>query len=111
MVEDDLDSVHTMAALLKAMGHEVHFAINGFSALTIARRYRPDVVLLDIELPDFSGCEIARKLRGEGLNMRFIAVSAMPEEPYRERALAAGCERFYRKPMDPAVLEKLLDEP
>ena len=110
MVEDDLDSVHTMAALLKAMGHEVQFAINGFSALTIARRYRPDVVLLDIELPDFSGCEIARRLRAEGLDMRLIAVSAMPEDPYRAQALEAGCERFYRKPMDPALLEKLLGE-
>jgi two-component system CheB/CheR fusion protein len=112
VVEDNLDSVHSMALLVRMMGHEVRFAINGFAALDIAREFRPDVVLLDIGLPDFNGCEIARQLRfEEGLGKtRFIAISALPAQQYREQALAAGCDGFYSKPIDPAVLEKLIGE-
>src|SRR3954471_5036787 len=78
VVEDNLDAVHSMAVLVKMMGHEVQFAINGFAALDIARTFRPEIVLLDIGLPDFSGCDIARQLRFEpGLeDTRLIAISA-----------------------------------
>ena len=63
VVEDNLDSVHSMAMLIQAMGHDVEFAINGFVALDLARAFRPDVVLLDIGLPDFKGDQVARKLK------------------------------------------------
>jgi CheY-like chemotaxis protein len=101
-----------MALLVRMMGHEVRFAINGFAALEIAREFRPEVVLLDIGLPDFNGCEIARQLRFEESlrHTRFIAISALPAQQYREQALAAGCDDFYPKPIDPAVLEKLLGD-
>lgn len=110
VVEDDLDSVHAMAQLIKMMGHEVHFAINGFAAIDIARTYRPDIIILDIGLPDFKGDEIARQLRYEpGLeNVRMIAISGLPQENLEQRAHEAGCAEFYRKPVDPAKLEELL---
>ena len=110
VVEDNLDSVHSMAYLVKMMGHEVRFAINGFAALAIAREFRPDVVLLDLGLPDFNGCEVARQLRYEDAfrNTRFIAISALPVQQYRQLALQAGCDEFYAKPIDPKVLEALL---
>ena len=112
VVEDNLDSVHSMAILVKMMGHEVQFAINGFAALAIAREFLPDIVLLDLGLPDFNGCEIARQLRFEqGLrNTRFIAISALPAQQYRPLALKAGCDEFYAKPIDPQVLERLLGD-
>lgn len=101
-----------MATLVKMMGHEVDFAINGFAALDVARRFRPDVVLLDIGLPDFSGCKIASQLRYEPdfKNTRFIAISALPAEKYRQVALDAGCTHFFAKPIDPNVLEALLSD-
>ena len=110
VVEDNLDSVHSMAILVKMMGHEVQFAINGFAALAVAREFRPDIVLLDLGLPDFNGCEVARQLRYEEAlrHTRFIAVSALPAQQYRELALRAGCDDFYAKPIDPRALERLL---
>jgi two-component system CheB/CheR fusion protein len=113
VVEDDLDSVHSMATLIKMMGHEVQFAINGFAALDVARTYRPDIIILDIGLPDFQGDHIAMQLRYEpGLERaRIIAISGLPEEHLEQRALKAGCAEFYRKPMDPAKLEELLARP
>src|SRR5688572_32243103 len=112
IVEDNLDSVHSMAMLLKSMGHEVHFAINGFAAIDIARQFRPDVILLDIGLPDFKGDEIAQQFKYEpGLeNVRIIAITGLPLADVEQRALQAGCEQVFAKPMDPAVLEKLLAE-
>lgn len=112
MVEDNLDSVHSMAYLVKMMGHEVRFAINGFAALAIAREFRPNVILLDLGLPDFNGCEVARQLRYEDAlrSTRFIAISALPAHQYRELALQAGCDEFYAKPIDPKVLEALLED-
>ena len=77
VVEDDLDSVHSMALLIKMMGHEVQFAINGMAAIDIARTFRPHIIILDIGLPDFNGDHIARQLRFEpGLeNTQLIAIS------------------------------------
>ncbi|HEY1289572.1 MAG TPA: response regulator [Burkholderiales bacterium] len=113
VVEDDLDSVHSMAMLIKMMGHEVQFAINGMAAIDIARTFRPDIIMLDIGLPDFEGDQIARQLRYEpGLeSAHLIAISGLPEEHLESRALRAGCAEFYRKPIEPAMLEALLARP
>ena len=109
VVDDNLDAVHSMAILIKMMGHECQFAINGLAALQIAREFRPDVILLDIGLPDFMGYEIAKQLKWEpGLELtRIIAVTALPQAD-SDLAIESGCDEFYRKPLDPLLLEALL---
>jgi len=113
VVEDNLDSVHSMTALIRMMGHEVQFAINGFAAIDVARSYRPDIVIVDIGLPDFKGDHLARQLKYEpGLEQaRIIAISGLPLENLEARAREAGCAEFYRKPIDPTKLEEILAEP
>jgi two-component system, sensor histidine kinase len=113
IVEDNLDSVHSMTALIRMMGHEVQFAINGFAAIDVARTYRPDIIIVDIGLPDFKGDHLARQLKYEpGLEQtRIIAISGLPQQNLEERALQAGCAEFYRKPIDPSKLEELLAKP
>jgi CheY-like chemotaxis protein len=102
-----------MAALIRMMGHEVQFAINGLAAIDIARSYRPDIILLDLGLPDFNGDHVATQLRYEpGLeHTRIIAISGLPEAHLEQRAFKAGCAEFYRKPIDPAKLEQVLAQP
>src|SRR3954463_12451107 len=102
VVEDDLDTVHSMTRLIKLMGHECQFAINGFAALKIAREFKPEIILLDIGFPDFKGYDMAKQLRYEpGLEQtRIIAITALPDYN-RAHAIEAGCDEFYRKPMDP----------
>lgn len=97
---------------MKMMGHEVQFAINGFAALDIARQFRPDIVLLDIGLPDFNGCDVVRQLKWEpGFeDTRFVAISALPAQQHKQKALDAGCTDFYAKPIDPRVLEEMLGD-
>lgn len=110
VVEDNLDAVHSMAVMLRMMGHEVEFAINGFAAIDVARTFRPDFILLDMGLPDFRGDKIARQLKYEpGLEKtRIIAITGQSLKDVRERALEAGCEEVFAKPIAPAALEELL---
>src|SRR5258706_14762095 len=95
VVDDSLDTIHSLAFVLRDMGHEVEFAINGYAALEAARRFRPEVVLLDIRLPDTTGWEIARRLKreaaerrlsgGEAAEPRVIAVTGQTREGDRAR--------------------------
>jgi CheY-like chemotaxis protein len=112
VVEDNLDAVHSMAMLIKTMGHVVRFAINGFAALELAREFRPDVILLDIGLPDLQGCEIARQLKWEpGLERtRMLAISGRSDQELRRQALDAGCDELLVKPLDPSLLEEILGD-
>lgn len=114
VVDDNLDAVHSMATLIKMMGHEVMFAINGFAALDVARKFRPHIVLLDISLPDFQGYQVAQQLKWEpGLeHTRIIAITGLTAyENDRQRAYESGCNELHRKPIDPALLEKMLSGP
>ena len=110
IVDDNLDLVHTTSVLMRSLGCEVQFAINGFAAIDVAREFRPDIIFLDISLPDFSGIDIARQLRYEpGLeNTRIVAVTGRRLDEVRDRALGAGCEEVLAKPVSVGKLEELL---
>jgi CheY-like chemotaxis protein len=110
VVEDNLDSVHTLAFLLTDMGHTVEYAINGYVALDVARRFRPDIVLLDLGLPGIDGFEVCRRIKRDSqLRLaRVIALTAFSQDEYRERAAQVGCELYLVKPVETKVLEELL---
>ena len=110
VVEDNLDTVHTLARVLQEMGHVVDYAINGYAAMELARRFKPDFILLDLGLPGMDGFELCRRLkREEGMaNTRFVAITGYAQDEYRERSKAAGFDLHLTKPLDPRVLERLL---
>jgi CheY-like chemotaxis protein len=112
VVDDNLDTVESMATLLRIMGHEVQFALTGFAAIKIAAAFRPEIVLLDIGLPDTKGDKVAKQIKSErGLeHVRIIAITGRAGDEDRRDALAAGCEDYRIKPLDPAVLEQLLEK-
>jgi CheY-like chemotaxis protein len=111
VVDDNLDFVHSLTVLLRAMGHEADFAINATVALAVARTFRPDTILLDITLPDGDGRLLADELRREiGLDdVRIVCVTGRESEDPR-RSIQAGCDAHYVKPLDRAEIEKLLGE-
>ena len=112
VVEDNLDGVHSLVLLLRDMGHEVEYAINGYAALDMAGRIRPEIVLLDLNLPGLSGFDVCRRIKANPAlkGARVIALTAYTQDEYRQRATAMGCERYLVKPVDPRELEKLLSE-
>lgn len=108
-MDDNLDSVHTMALLLKHLGHEVRFAINGGAAMLVARSLKPEFVFLDLGLPDMDGCQVARALKSEfGDTVRIIAVTGRDSAEDRARSAQAGCERHLAKPADLGLIQTLL---
>ena len=110
VVEDNLDSVHSMVMLLRSMGHVVDFAINGYAAMFLARQMMPEFVFLDLGLPGLDGFEVCRRIKAEPAlkQARIIAVTGYAQLDYEHRAREAGAEAFFRKPMSIRVLEELL---
>lgn len=110
IVEDDLDAVHAFEALLVGMGHFVECAINGYVAIDVARRFRPDFIFLDLGLPGLSGYDVCSRLKSDpGLKRtRVIAVTAHGHDDARVRAQAVGCEMHLLKPVPPGIIEEIL---
>ena len=108
VVDDHLDGLHSLLALLKSVGHAVAFAINGFAAIAEAREFKPDVIILDMRLPDMSGLDVARQLKFEpGLEgVRIIGLSGSPE--LKQKASEHGILEFVLKPADAKVWRELL---
>jgi CheY-like chemotaxis protein len=110
VVDDNTDAARTLAALLRSLGHETSVAYGGTQALAIAAEFRPDVVLLDIGMPDIDGYEVARQLRALTGQppVRIVAVSGWGQEPDRRKSQEAGFDLHLVKPVDPDELMKML---
>jgi two-component system CheB/CheR fusion protein len=113
VVEDNLDAVHSTCALLWEMGHNADYAINGYVAVDLARRLKPDVLILDLGLPGLSGFDVLERLRAdpELEKLRVIVVTAYSEPEYMDLAKQLGCEAFLVKPVSPKELARILGEP
>jgi two-component system alkaline phosphatase synthesis response regulator PhoP len=111
VVDDSIDTAHSMKVLVREMGHEVEYAINGYAALDIAGRFCPEIIVLDMLLPDFDGADLSRLLRLKlaPKPVRILAITGRGGEEAQRRAKLAGCDEFLLKPLDPKVLEYLLN--
>lgn len=110
VVDDHVDSTETLSLLLDALGHEPLVANTGASALHCAAERRPDLILLDLGLPDLDGCEVARLLRlqPDGPSLRIVALTGWGQPEDRARTAAAGFDGHLVKPLSREALESLL---
>ena len=97
VVEDDAAVRNLMAVALDTQGYRYHLARNGGEALIEASTHRPDVMLLDLGLPDMEGVDIIRKVR-TWTNMPIIVISARSEDVDKVEALDAGADDYLVKP-------------
>lgn len=106
IAEDHLDSREALGALLEAFGFRVIAAVNGAEAVDLARNRRPDLILMDIMMPELDGFEATRRLRGfdETRDIPIITLTAM--DGARSLALDAGANDFLTKPINSGVLLK-----
>lgn len=109
-VEDNLENRILIKRVLEAEGYTVIEAGNGREGLALAESYHPDLILMDINLPDVDGYECTRRLRSaDGLSqIPILALTANVLEGDRQQALAAGCDGYIPKPIDVDELPDLI---
>jgi CheY-like chemotaxis protein len=111
LVVDDFDDTRLMMKLwLEKKGFQVVEAAHGKDAIAVAGRESPDLIIMDIEMPELNGLEATRRIRlNEKLReVPIVAVSAYGAEQFRAEALEAGCDEYVSTPFEPVSLEKLL---
>ena len=103
-VEDNPDNMMLVKRALESRGYVLLEAVNGETGVTVAEEKEVDLVLLDINLPDIDGYEVARRLRtSEKHSLSYvpiIAITACALEGDAEKALAAGCDVYMSKPIN-----------
>ena len=100
VVDDYVDATRALERLLRVMGYTVSVAHDGRTAIELAQRLQPDVILLDIGLPKMNGYSVAKHLRSLGSSTRIIALTGYGAEPARERVREAGMDGHLVKPVD-----------
>jgi CheY-like chemotaxis protein len=110
VVDDNLDIRESLCELLRVSGHDVLAAADGEMALLIATRTKPDVVLLDLGLPDVDGHEVARRLRAapRGEDIFVVAMTGYSGDEERERIERSGFDAYFLKGAEPEEMERLL---
>ncbi len=103
LVEDNDQNLYLTTFLLERHGYRVVPARSGPEGLALAAELRPDVIILDIQLPQMDGYTVARELRKNAALARvpIVAVTSYAMVGDRERALEAGCSGYIEKPIDP----------
>ncbi len=112
IVEDTDDNMELFQDVMAMGGYTVLSAVDGLTAVHLATSQRPDLILMDILLPDISGHEATRRIRAAPATSRIpiIALTAHAWPADREQALAAGCSAYLAKPVSPRVLLQTVAE-
>ena len=109
LVDDDLELVELMTKVLEEDGRfEVRIASNGFDAGMMVKEYRPDLIVLDVMLPDINGKEVCQRVRADNTleDVRILCISGMIEEDKIQDLKLSGADDFLHKPFE---IEALID--
>lgn len=109
VIEDNTSNIYLIDYILSRTGFEVLKAVTGEEGVELALKEKPDLVLMDIQLPGIDGLEATRRIRrAEGEeHVPIVALTSFAMTGDRERALAAGCTGYIEKPINP---ETFVDE-
>lgn len=111
-IEDNEQNYYLVKVLLNTRGFEMLWAQDGQEGIDKADQSRPDLILLDIQLPVMDGYEVARRLRSnpELNKIPIVAVTSYAMTGDREKALSAGCNGYIEKPIDPDTFLAQIDK-
>ncbi len=112
VVEDNEQNLYLMRSILKKMGHQVIEARDGDAGVKSAIREKPDLIVMDIQLPVLDGYEATRKIRATEVtkDTPIIAVTSYAMVGDKEKSLAAGCTAYVEKPIDPQSVMKEIEK-
>ncbi|HVY45205.1 MAG TPA: hybrid sensor histidine kinase/response regulator [Minicystis sp.] len=108
-IEDDPANRLLVRKLLQNAGHEVVDAADGLEGVRLACAQRPDLVLVDLNIPGLDGFEVTLRLRGEA-SLAGVPIVAITAEGDRETSLAVGCDGFLQKPIDARSFSSVIDK-
>ena len=114
IIEDNEANLYLTKFILEKNGYQVLEAREGIQGLELATKQKPDLILMDIQLPDIDGLEAVRRIRTSktGHEIPIVALTSYAMVGDREKALAAGCTGYIEKPINPdtfmAEIEKFL---
>jgi CheY-like chemotaxis protein len=111
LIVDDFDDTRLLLKTwLQKKGFRVVEAEDGNRAISAAEHNRPDLIIMDVEMPELDGLEATRRIRRleNFAEVPIVAVSAYGADQYREHALAAGCNEYVSTPFEPEELERLI---
>ena len=109
VVDDERDNADTVVVLLRLWGHEAEAAYSGEDAITKAFALDPDVVLVDIVMPDMNGFDLAKELRRVCPEARLVALTGFSRADIVRRSREAGFEKVLIKPAPARVLKEAID--
>jgi CheY-like chemotaxis protein len=112
VVDDDRDGAEATAVLLRLEGHTVETAYDGVEALGVANRFHPQVVLLDVSMPELDGFDVAVRMRVNSWakGLKLIAITGWNRAEDRDLARRSSFDGFLVKPLDFDRLLELLEE-
>ncbi len=101
IVEDNDLNLKLFRDLLEANGYETYETKEGIEAISLTRNVQPDLIIMDIQLPEISGLDITRKIKADRdiSHIPVVAVTAFAMKDDEEKILAAGCEAYLSKPI------------
>lgn len=110
IVEDNVDNFELVRFLLERAGYEVLSAVNGVEGVESARREQPDLVLMDLSMPEMDGWKATAQMKAEEMTRHIpvLALTAHTLPSERKRAIDAGCDGYISKPINVASFEKLV---
>jgi PAS domain S-box-containing protein len=113
VVDDNADALESLSRLVAVLGNEVCKARDGVEALEATKEFRPDIVLMDLGMPNMNGYEAARRIRQQpwGRELVLVATTGWGQEEDRRRTAEAGFNRHLVKPIEAAMLRRLLEDP
>jgi two-component system, cell cycle response regulator DivK len=112
VVEDTEDNRRILRDLLTRAGYELIEAVDGESGVAMATTHRPDLILMDIQLPVFDGYEATRRIRAnpDTKSIPIIAVTSYALSGDESKVLAAGCDGYVAKPFSPRKILAMVQE-
>lgn len=103
VIEDNETNLYLMRYILEKSGHQIIEARDGQTGIELAKREKPDLILMDIQLPVMDGYEATKKIRAsaEGKDVPIIAITSYAMVGDKEKTLRAGCTAYLEKPINP----------
>lgn len=111
IVEDNVLNMKLFTAMISAQGYDVLQAENGAQALDVARRRHPDLIVMDLQLPDMSGLQVTQELKAaeDTREIPIIATTAFTSSADEAESRASGCDAFMAKPIAISEFLELID--